>query len=562
MNRRTFIKGIGMGLSLGGLAAGCGNDQTEQQAETQRDPEWLLDIWHGMSLEEKASQSIIAFITTEDRQEAVDHLIPDGLIGGVWQLPYFVDEYTLDFVTEWRDGLRARSKYPLIFCADAETGANRMCDLATVTPTNMALGATNDPRVVGDVARVIAREFKALGFHLIGSPVVDVNNNPGNVIINYRSFGDDPARVAAMAVAFTTAFQSESVGCTAKHFPGHGDTSLNSHLDLPSIDHPLEHIRQVELLPYTELIRHDLAAIMSAHIIFSAIDPDLPATLSKPVLTGLLREELGFKGVVISDEMAMHAIQKNYPITESVKMAINNGIDCVLTQFIAETSDAILDAVRTGEIPRERIEEASLRILRLKAKYGVFDDPPAIADARSVLGSPAHHQTALEAARRGIVATHTERIPLDKTKKAALVVLTNRKNGSPEIEEAFAARFPGAPVFTPPREGAFSLPGGIMSAGTIIVATDIRILSYDPLGGTLPATHRELLGKLSGQNPKPVYLIMSSPYAARDIPAPDTIVFTFGTGGISAQAGLEALYGELIPTGVPPVEIEGVMKRT
>ena len=223
--------------------------------------------------------------------------------------------------------LQRASALPLLFTADFEGGAGYIVDGATRLPRAMALGATRDVGLAERAGRLGAGEGRALGVHVDFYPVVDVNVNPQNPVINIRSFGEDPELVARMATAYMRGIQQGGMLATAKHFPGHGDTATDTHLDLAVVDHPRARLDAVELVPFRAAIAAGVDAVMSSHIRLPALDATegLPATLSRPILTGLLRQELGFAGLVFTDSMSMHAISKRFTPEQAAAMAVAGG---------------------------------------------------------------------------------------------------------------------------------------------------------------------------------------------------------------------------------------------
>lgn len=240
-------------------------------------------------------------------------------------------------------------------------------------PGNMALGATGNPDYSYGVSRVSAEELLQLGINMNFAPCLDVNNNARNPVIGVRSFGEDPERVAEHGVAVIKAFQEKGLSAAAKHFPGHGDTNVDSHMGLATVEHDLDRLQQVELKPFIEAIRAGVDVIMTAHVIFPAIEPErIPATLSRSVLTGLLREDLAYDGIIVTDCLEMHAIAKFFGIGEGAVNAIEAGADVVLVSHTLndqiEAIEAVKHAVRTGRISEKTIDAAVTRILALKNK--------------------------------------------------------------------------------------------------------------------------------------------------------------------------------------------------
>jgi len=273
------------------------------------------------------------------------------------------------------------SGIPAFISADQEGGmVTRAYSGATHYPSNMAITAADMGHAVETIGFMVALELKSLGINLNHAPVLDVNNNPDNPVIGIRSYSDKPEIVAKMATDYIRGLQKGGVLANAKHFPGHGDTHKDSHLALPSIEHDMDRLNQIELVPFKAAIADGVDSVMTAHIIFKAIDPQHPATLSPSVLTGLLREKLGFEGLILTDSMSMMAIQDHYGIEQGCIMAINAGVDilCLCAERAGQAScyEAVLAAANTGEIPIAKIDTAVERILKYKAIYAVDNAPP------------------------------------------------------------------------------------------------------------------------------------------------------------------------------------------
>jgi len=272
---------------------------------------------------------------------------------------------------------------PAFISTDQEGGmVARAYSGATHYPSNMAMTAANMGGSVEEMGYMVAQELKSLGINLNHAPVLDVNNNQNNPVIGIRSYSDKPDVVAKMACDYIRGLQKGGVLANAKHFPGHGDTSKDSHLALPSIDHDMERLGRVELLPFKAAIKNGVDSIMTAHIIFKAIDNQRPATLSYHVLTGLLRNELGFKGLILTDSMSMKAIQDHFGLEKGCIMALNAGVDilclCAPREGQVSCYNAVLEAVKCGEISMDKINAAVERILKYKAIYATENNPPPI----------------------------------------------------------------------------------------------------------------------------------------------------------------------------------------
>lgn len=282
--------------------------------------------------------------------------------------------------------MKLNDKIPLIISLDQEGGIVNRADFPgmNLSPGNMALGAGGDIGMVEKMYRINGQEIREIGFHMDYAPVADVNSNPDNPLIGVRSFGEDPIRVGEMTSSAVRGMQSAGLGACAKHFPGHGDTVLDSHLDLPRIDASMERIEKVELHPFKKAVDAGVEAIMTAHIIFGAFDAGnpVPATLSKKILTGLLRKKMGFNGLIVTDSMRMKAIADHYSPGESAVMTVKAGTDIILMlghfESQVEGYDAVLESVRKGEIGEERIDESVKRILDFKKRYIVNPTPASL----------------------------------------------------------------------------------------------------------------------------------------------------------------------------------------
>jgi beta-N-acetylhexosaminidase len=293
--------------------------------------------------------------------------------------------------------LKHRAADPLAMSIDHEGGrVVRLGAEFTDIPPARQVGRANDEHLASELGALMGRELRAVNLDMDFAPVLDVDTNPDNPVIANRSLGADPARVARLGCAILTGLQRQGVAACAKHFPGHGDTSQDSHLTLPRIDHDLARLDRVELPPFVAAIGAGVATIMTSHILFRAIDPDLPATMSRPILTGLLRQRLGFEGVIISDDLEMKAIADNYGIEQTMIRGANAGIDlfmiCHDHAIQAHAIDLLIRAVERGDVPRESIELANRRLDTLFAKYV----KPAIATREnlSLIGCPEHRAIA------------------------------------------------------------------------------------------------------------------------------------------------------------------------
>ncbi|MFF3735030.1 glycoside hydrolase family 3 protein [Streptomyces sp. NPDC002476] len=328
-----------------------------------------------------------------------------------------------------RAGLAGPTPLPLIVSTDQEHGiVCRVGEPATLLPGAMALGAggsRSDARRAGQIA---GAELAALGINQNYAPDADVNVNPANPVIGVRSFGSDPRSVAGMVAAQVKGYQTGGVAATIKHFPGHGDTSTDSHTGLPAITHTREEWAELDAPPFRAAIAADIDSIMTAHIVVPALDPsEDPATLSRPILTGILREELGYDGVVVTDALDMEGVRTKYGDERVPVLALKAGVDQLLNPpNLAVAWNAVLAAVKSGELSEDRLDESILRILRLKTKLGLFDDPfVSHKDVDRVVGTRAHLAAADRIAERTttLLANDGAVLPLSRRSHKRLLVV-------------------------------------------------------------------------------------------------------------------------------------------
>jgi beta-glucosidase len=306
--------------------------------------------------------------------------------------------------------LQSCAAIPLLLCADVEEGVGQRFSGATWFPPPMAIGAIADrdlPQAIAyaeQMGAATAQEALAIGLNWILAPTVDVNNNPKNPVINIRAFGENPEIVSALGQAFLRGAQQHPILTCAKHFPGHGDTDTDSHLDLPVIAHDLARLRAVELPPFAAAIKAQVDAVMTAHLQLPALDADLPTTMSPPVLTGLLRQELGFDGLIVTDAMVMGAITDRYSAAEAAVLAVIAGADVIMMpQDPVAAIAGLVEAVETGRLSADRIAQSVARIFQAKAKLAPAPPPQ---DLTQTVGRPAARAAAAAIARDSMTIHH------------------------------------------------------------------------------------------------------------------------------------------------------------
>ncbi|MET8655466.1 glycoside hydrolase family 3 protein [Streptomyces griseus] len=410
----------------------------------------LRRIIAGMSLEEKVGQLFVMRVyghsATDPDQADIDanlkeigvrtaaELISTYHVGGIIYFTWAHNTRDPHQIADLSNGLQraalaGRSRLPLLVSTDQEHGiVCRVGEPATLLPGAMALGAGGSRSDTRRAARIAGAELAALGINQNYAPDADVNVNPANPVIGVRSFGSDPAAVAALVAEQVKGYQGAGVASTAKHFPGHGDTSTDSHTGLPVINHTRAQWEELDAPPFRAAVRARIDSIMTAHIVVPALDPsEDPATLSRPILTGILREELGYDGVVVTDSLGMEGVRTKYGDDRVPVLALLAGVDQLLNPpNLSVAWNAVLAAVRGGEISEARVDESILRILRLKNRLGLFRDPfVSRRDVGRTVGSRAHRAAADRIAERTttLLADPGALLPLSRRSHRDLLVV-------------------------------------------------------------------------------------------------------------------------------------------
>jgi beta-N-acetylhexosaminidase len=457
--------------------------------------------------------------------------------------------------------------------SDFERGASMRVNDTTLFPHTMAFGAAGDPELARYEGLITAQEARALGIHWVLAPVADVNNNPDNPVINTRSFGEDPQAVAVMVKAYIEGAHSDKqnpVLVTAKHFPGHGNTAVDSHLSLPTIEGDRAQLDARELVPFRAAIESGVDSIMTAHIAVPALaPPDLPATLAPEILTGLLRNEMGFKGLVITDGLEMNSIAgvAAYGSGESAVRAIEAGADVLLEPPDPDAAlKAVVAAVQSGRLTRKRIEESAARILAAKERLGLekkrVTDLDGIGDS---VNSPDAEERAQEVADRAVTLVRNtgSLVPLMAQQRTCFVVLAESRTSSEGqvfLQEVHR-RLPNASSATldpsMPLAAMDDILRKLPDCGDYALATFSSAAAYRGsvgLTGDLPQLIQELIA-----SHKPVALIaFGNPYLLRNFPDVAAYLATFSTVPPSEVAAVRALFGEMSIRGKLPVSIPGL----
>src|SRR6202795_3800818 len=466
--------------------------------------------------------------------------------------------------------LQQKSKLPLLIGADFERGAAMRLDEGTSFPTAMALAAGGNPADAYTMGKITALEARAVGIHWIYAPVSDVNNNPGNPIINTRSFGEDPQRVAEYVAAFVRGVQENGGLATAKHFPGHGDTAADSHIDLPVIRADKDRLEHLELIPFRSAISAGVGSIMSGHLSIPALEPDpnTPATLSNNVLTGLLRDELHFEGLVITDAMDMGGITTRYAPGEAAVRAFLAGADALLMSPVPDAAfEALQAAVKSGRISHERLDASVRRILQAKARLELNKNK--LVDLNSInekFGRASWKKKAQDISDRGVTLLRdtANRMPLSAAKPSRALLLAFYADPEPypgeDLERELRSRFDSVTTLRADtrfvKADTLKLPPAD-SYDVAILALFVRV--SDRKGDVdIPADQAEFAAQVFKVG-KPVIAVgFGSPYLIEKFPQAETWLAVFGISDVAQISVARALFAEIPVRGHLPVTIPGI----
>lgn len=536
-----------------------------------------------MSLRDKAAQLVIVPIygeltnTRSAEYRKYQHLIRDLHVGGVIVTGHSLnggirnaEPYAMAALL---NRLQKLARTPLFVAADFERGASMRVNSTTAWPYSMAFSAAQDLQAVTQEGADTARDARAMGVNWLFAPVADVNNNPDNPIINIRSFGEDPQQVASFVEAYVNGAHSDRknpVLVTAKHFPGHGDTTEDSHIELPRLDADRNRIESVELTPFRSAIDAGVDAVMTAHLNVPALEPDnLPATVSSKIVTGVLRDELGFHGLVVTDAMDMQGLSAMFDSSEAAVRAIESGVDVLLMPKRPEEAiRGIVTAVQKGRISKKRLDDSVSRVLAAKAHLGLrakkLVDLEAIAD---IVDSPESEERAQEVADRAVtlVKDSGDSLPIRHPENTCLIALTEGRRSQQGIRliDEVRKRSSGitATILDPNMTKTdFDQASEKASAcHQIVVAAFVTVAAYRgnvALAGGYPDF---LNGLLAGKAPV-VLASLGNPYLVRSFANASAYLTTFSPTPTSETALAKALFGEIPITGHLPVTIPGIAK--
>ncbi len=596
MLRRKFIPpSLVACLALALLGSG----RVLTQATDQDAAEWVQSTMASMSVAQMAGQLVIPsfeshFMSVDsDRYDELATLVREQQVGGIHvfggrrRVPRVLLNRTYGSVTRGDplsaaavlNRLQRESAVPLLVTGDFESGVGFRMSGTTLFPRAMAFGAAGDERLAFEAGRITAVEGRAMGAHVNFAPVVDVNNNPRNPVINTRSFGEDPEAVGRLASAYVRGLKQGGMLATLKHFPGHGDTEVDTHLGLATIEHDRERWEQVEWRPFRVAIDAGADAIMTAHVEIPALDPGppMPASLSAAAITGFLRGESSFNGLVFTDSMSMQAIAELWPAGEAAVRAIQAGNDVVLhSPDPAAAVQAITDAVTSGEIDRMQLEMSVRRLLEAKARLGLHRTASVDLDALSEhVGGRAHLEVAAEVAQRAVTLIRDERgqVPFPAPRAASILYLSvldypaGWGTGAPSriMIPELRARWPDVTAIelsdrTSPSDLEL-VRAEASRHDAIVVGVFVRTASGSGRMDLEPrlAALLDALARRSAAADQPfVTVLFGNPYVASALPTVPALLLTYDYSEHAEMAAVRALAGEAPIGGKLPVALPDV----
>ncbi|MBS1770976.1 MAG: glycoside hydrolase family 3 C-terminal domain-containing protein [Acidobacteria bacterium] len=565
---------------------------------SEKDRKRVDKLLKKMSVEEKVGQLIQIGVNAKfaNRDSSfykeIRRQIVDNKVGGIifFGAPMYETSILIN-------RMQTEAKVPLLMALDAETGIGMRFADAINFPWAMAVAATGDAEYARRIGVITGREARAMGFQHVYAPVLDVNNNAANPVINVRSFGEDPEEVAKFGTAFIEGVQSEKAIATAKHFPGHGDTDVDSHRGLPIIDHSLASLEKTELVPFRAAINDGVASVMIAHIALPQIDDEIvlplknyrggdaetgaeiveqkayiPATLSKKVQTGLLRNEMGFKGLIVTDAMSMSGLTLYFEQGEAGVRAFLAGSDLLEKPSDPDAMIAgLLAAVKSGRIPQERLDDSVRRILAWKSAVGLFDNRITNIDAMDrIISGPESLALTNEVAAKAItlVRNDANALPLDRSKKIVVLGLSNGFDG-PDTMAPFVSALRSSGL----RSSSFYLQENSLTeqaqaarsaaseADIVIVGLYGRVRSGAKNSVGVPENGATILRELLANGKQVVGVSFGNPYVLSSFPEMKTYVVAYGDMSSLQRAAARSLLGLQPITGRLPISLPGSYPR-
>jgi beta-N-acetylhexosaminidase len=604
-NRNRYFSAI-LILIMVGLAALPARPQAQLKVSAyKREPsskalKWANEQLRKMSVEEKVGQLISVGVNAtflnqdSDAYRSLKHQIEDNKVGGIILFRGSVYESVV-----LMNRMQQLARYPLLISADLESGTGMRFDDTVNFPWNMALGATGNPEFARRQGEITAREARALGVQQIFAPVVDVNNNAANPVINVRSYGEDPAEVARFAAAFTKGAQDAGVIATAKHFPGHGDTAVDSHRGLPEINVDRARLNAVEFVPFKATVEAGVGAVMVGHIALPQIDatavkplPEnlkskpidtdqngeiieekaaMPATMS-PVIGNILRNDLKFQGMIVTDALSMSGLTIYFTQEEAAVRALEADADMLLKPADVDASfRGVLQAVKSGRITEQRIEESARRILAAKYDLGLVDDRiTKIDQIDRIVGSSDVMELATEIAEHAITLVRDEDklVPLKPGTRVFNLAVTNGDDrnwiAAPFVSALNRSGMKVETVVLDDRSTPEEVQKAInraKAAEVVIASLYGRVRSGQASSVGIPQAGAQALSALIAEKKPIVGISFGNPYLLESFKGLRTYVVTYGDMLALQQAAARALLGEIDVVGKLPISLPNLYPR-
>ncbi|HLL35851.1 glycoside hydrolase family 3 protein [Streptomyces sp.] len=575
-SRRTVLAataGVTAALTVGGPAHAHGDRK-------------LRRLISRMTLEEKVGQLFVSrayghSATAPDQADIDANLREFGVrtpaelvaryrLGGVIYFAWAHNTRDPHQIAALSNGLQRASldlphRLPLLISTDQEHGiVARIGKPATLFPGAMAIGAGGSRTDARTLGRIAGKELRAMGVRQDYTPVADVNVNPANPVIGVRSFGADPEAVARLVAAETAGYQRSGVAATAKHFPGHGDTETDSHYGFPVIKHTRAQWESLDAPPFRAAIEAGTDSVMTAHILVPALDDSGdPATLSRPILTGILREQLGFDGVVVTDALDMAGVRQKYGDDRVPVLALKAGVDQLLNAPRLDLAwNAVLKAVQDGELTEERLEESILRVLRLKAKLGLLDDPWTDEDAVSdKVGTAEHLAAADRIAERTTTLLVNEGgllplVPKDTPRLLVVGADPASPSGTTGPPTGVLARALTELGFTATALSTGTAPSAAVTERAVAAAGEADAVVVATYNVTATSPQRTLVERLLATGRPVVAVAVRNPYDAARLPGVRAYLATYSWTDVEVRAAARVIAGAVEPRGKLPVPVQ------
>ena len=556
------------------MVVSCGVELKRAEPAAGPDPLWVEATLSSLSLEEKAAQMVFTWTlspyVSENSREwlELERLARDRKLGGFIFSLGEVYAYAAQI-----NKLQRLAEVPLLIGVDFEWGPGMRIKNSTTFPRAMAIGATREPDYAYRVGKATALESRALGVHHNYAPDVDVNSNARNPVINTRAFGDNVELVSQMGAAFIRGSQEGGMIATAKHFPGHGDTDIDTHLKLMQLESTRERLEAVELKPFQAAIDSGVLSVMVGHIAVPALDTaaGIPATVSPLLVTRLLKEEMGFEGLIVTDAMVMHGVSSRYHVGESTVLAVKAGVDLVLMPEDPDIAiNAIVGAVRRGELSEDRIDHSVRKLLEMKQWIGL--DRHRMVDLErvsEVVSSPEHRALAKEIAQRSItvLGNATGLLPLSHTDTSRILNLVIADTEDPEIGQQvhreLLARHPRTSyerIDPHSNREEYDTAFAAASRADIVMCQLHFYTRSGQMTGFIPDSMRSLIKRLVATGKRVVAVSFGNPYVVSDFPEMETYVCAYSSAEVVNEAVVEVLFGEHAASGKLPIDIPGLYR--